>query len=421
MNAEVIAIGDELLIGQVTDTNSDYIAKRLNLHGVELLRVTRVRDRAGEITAAVNESLSRVPVVLLTGGLGPTKDDITKITLCGIFGGKLVYSPETQASNDALFARQGKEMNELTRRQAMLPDVCTVIPNPIGTAPGMLFRREGKILVSMPGVPFEMRNMMENGVLPIIDKAFPCRGYIMHATKLVSGFTESRLATYLNDYEASLPETVKLAYLPNMGIIRLRLTVRGSDKEEVASLLSQYSGSLTLLLAGHIVSETDMTPGEALGTLLKARGYTLSTAESCTGGNVAARIVAAAGASQYYKGGLISYDNSVKTNELGVPAKDLEAFGAVSDTVARSMARGVAMKLSTDCAIATSGVAGPDGGTAEKPVGTVAISVYRKGEEITRTVKFPPADREKNIERFTSAALTMMIELLMREGGCRTR
>lgn len=414
MNAEVIAIGDELLIGQVTDTNSGYIARQLNRHGIELLRVMQVRDRADEITAAVNESLARVPIVLLTGGLGPTGDDITKSTLCEIFGGRLVYSPETQASNDALFARQGKEMNDLTRRQAMLPDVCTVLPNPVGTAPAMLFRRGEKILISMPGVPFEMRNIMETSVLPLIEKTYPARGYIMHATKLVSGFTESRLAMHLCEYEQTLPESLKLAYLPNMGIIRLRLTARGNSKEQLEADLSKYSAKLTELLSGHIVSEHDMTPAEALGNLLKSKGLTISTAESCTGGNVAARLVSVPGASQYYKGGIVSYDNSVKIKELGVSEQDIATYGVVSDAVARSMARGVAGKLFTDCAIATSGVAGPDGGTPEKPVGTVSISVYRKGEEITRTIKFPPADREKNTERFTSTAITMMIELLMR-------
>ena len=415
MNAEVIAIGDELLIGQVTDTNSGYIARQLNRHGIELIRVTQVRDRAEEITAAVNESLSRVSVVLLTGGLGPTKDDITKTTLCEIFGGKLVYSEQTQASNDALFARQGKEMNELTRRQAMLPDVCTIIPNPIGTAPAMLFRRGEEILVSMPGVPFEMRNIMENSVIPIIDEMFPTRGHIIHTTKLISGFTESRLATYLSDYETALPSSLKLAYLPNMGIIRLRLTARGNDRAELTALMTRYSSELSELLSGHIVAEEDMTPGEALGKLLKTNGCTISTAESCTGGNVAARIVAVSGASEYYKGGIVSYDNNVKTAELGVSVQDLQTYGAVSDAVARSMARGAAGKFATDCAIATSGVAGPGGGSPEKPVGTVSISVYKKGEEITRTIKFPPSDREKNIERFTSTAITMMIELLMQK------
>lgn len=413
MKAEVIAIGDELLIGQVTDTNSNYIGRKLNQHGIELTRVTQVRDRAEEITAAVNESMNRVPILLMTGGLGPTKDDITKNTLCEIFGGKLVYSEQTQASNDALFARQGKEMNELTRRQALLPDVCTVIPNPIGTAPAMLFRRGEKILISMPGVPFEMRNIMENSAIPIIEKLFPERGYIKHATKLVCGFTESRLATYLNEYETALPESLKLAYLPNMGIIRLRLTARGKDEAEITTELSRYSAQLTRLLENHIVAEQDMTPGEALGNLLKSKGYTISTAESCTGGNVAARIVAVSGASEYYTGGVVSYDNNVKIKELGVSEQDLKAHGAVSNTVARSMARGTAEKFATDCAIATTGVAGPGGGTPEKPVGTISISVYKKGKEITRTIKFPPADREKNIERFTSTAITMMIELLM--------
>lgn len=415
MNAEVIAIGDELLIGQVTDTNSSYMGRKLNQHGIELVRVTQVRDRSDEITAAVNESLSRVPIVLLTGGLGPTKDDITKNTLCKIFGAKLVYSEQTQKSNDALFASQGKEMNELTRCQAMQPDTCTILPNPIGTAPAMLFRRGEKILISMPGVPFEMRHIMENSVIPMIDRLFPERGFIKHFTMLVCGFTESRLATYLGEYESALPENLKLAYLPNMGIIRLRLTARGSSEADLTKTLEEYSAKLTKLLEYHIVAEQDMTPGEALGKLLKDGGYTISTAESCTGGNVAARIVAVSGASRYYVGGVVSYDNNVKIKELGVSEQDIATYGVVSDTVARGMARGTAAKFGTDCAIATSGIAGPEGGSPEKPVGTVSISVYKRGEEITRTIKYPQADREKNIERFTSTAITMMIELLMQK------
>lgn len=415
MNSEIIVIGDELLIGQVTDTNSGFIAHKLNEVGIDVCRVVTVRDREDEITAAVNESMARSGLVMVTGGLGPTNDDITKITLCRIFGGKMIFSPETQAANDRLFAMRGIQMNELTRSQSMLPDVCTVIPNKLGTAPAMLFRRDGKMLVSMPGVPFEMHDIIENRVIPIIKENFHNRGNVLHATRLVCGFTESRLAEYLSEYESSLPADIKLAYLPNMGIIRLRLTAHGDNRNTISAKLRRYISKLDTLLGDHLLVKGDMKPAEALGLLLKERGLTISTAESCTGGGVAAQITSVPGASDYFKGGIVAYHNSIKTEYLGVKENDIRAYGVVSNPVAEQMAYGASINFGTNCSIATSGIAGPGGGSKAKPVGTVAISVFCNGVHITQTLTFPPADRSKNVERFTATAITMMIGLLKQQ------
>ncbi|MEG1642596.1 MAG: CinA family nicotinamide mononucleotide deamidase-related protein [Bacteroidales bacterium] len=415
MDSEIIVIGDELLIGQVTDTNSGFIARKMNEIGVDVCRVVTVRDREEEITAAISEAMSRVDLVLVTGGLGPTNDDITKSTLCNLFGGKLIFSSETQAANDHLFSMRGKDMNDLTRSQAMLPDVCTIIPNELGTAPAMLFNRGQKLLISMPGVPFEMCNIVEKSIISIIKENFTDRGNILHITRLVCGITESQLAEYLSEYENSLPKEIKLAYLPNMGIIRLRLTAHGTNQDQVSVNLCHYAEKLDHLLGGYLLAKEDMHPAGALGLLLKERGLTISTAESCTGGNIAAQITSISGASEYFKGGIVTYHNSTKISRLSVKEEDIRTYGVVSNAVVEQMARGAAVNFGTNCAIATSGIAGPGGGSKTKPVGTVAVSVYYNGEHITQTLSFPPSDRIKNIDRFTSTAITMMINMLKGE------
>ena len=411
MKCEIIVIGDELLIGQVTDTNSGYIARRLNPVGVEIMRTTAIRDREEEIVVAVEESMNRAEAVIVTGGLGPTNDDITKTTLCKIFGGKMVFSQATQDSNDALFAKHGKEMNSLTRSQAMVPDCCKVLPNVVGTAPGMIFKREGKMLISLPGVPYEMQKLIDDSILPMFERC-ATNDQIFHSTRVVTGFTESKLAIYLTDYEASLPESIKLAYLPKPNVIRLRLTARGRDSEALYCDMYEATRKLDELLKANIISYDDATLEEILLKELQERKYTISTAESCTGGGLASKITSISGASANFIGSIVAYDNSIKTNILGVSEEAIKENGVVSTQVVEQMAKGVAEKMNTDCAIATSGIAGPTGGSKQKPVGTIAIGLYCKGQIHSLLVTIPAASRARNVERFIDLALFNMIKLI---------
>ncbi|MBR5533150.1 MAG: CinA family nicotinamide mononucleotide deamidase-related protein [Bacteroidales bacterium] len=411
MKCEIIVIGDELLIGQVTDTNSGYIARRLNPVGVDIMRVTAIRDLEDEIISAVEEAMSRADAVIVTGGLGPTNDDITKTTLCKIFGGKMIFSQSTQDNNDALFARMGKEMNSLTRSQAMVPDCCKVLPNVVGTAPGMIFKREGKMLISLPGVPYEMQKLIEDSILPLFERC-ATTDKIFHSTRIVEGFTESNLALYLADYEASLPSTIKLAYLPKPRLIRLRLTARGNDSEALYCDMYQATLKLDELLKDNIISYEDLTLQEILLRLLQERNLTISTAESCTGGGVASKLTSVSGASANFMGSVVAYDNSIKINTIGVSEEVIKEYGVVSTQVVEQMAKGVAEKMKTDCAIATSGIAGPSGGSKQKPVGTIAIGLYCCGETRSCLVTIPATSRDRNVERFVDLALFNMIKFI---------
>lgn len=411
MKCEIIVIGDELLIGQVTDTNSGYIARKLNPVGVEIMRTTAIRDRAEEIVSAVEESMSRAEAVIVTGGLGPTNDDITKTTLCKIFGGKMVFSQATQDNNDALFAKHGKEMNSLTRSQAMVPDCCKVLPNVVGTAPGMIFKRDGKMLISLPGVPYEMQKLIDDSILPMFERC-ATTDKIFHSTRVVTGFTESKLAIYLTDYEASLPSTIKLAYLPKPNVIRLRLTARGNNSETLYCDMYEATRKLDELLKDNIISYEDATLEEILLKELQERKCTISTAESCTGGGLASKITSISGASANFMGSVVAYDNSIKTGVLQVSEDTIKEHGVVSTQVVEQMAKGVAEKMKTDCAIATSGIAGPTGGSKQKPVGTIAIGLYCKGQTHSLLVTIPSASRARNVERFIDLALFNMIKFI---------
>ncbi|MCP9611225.1 competence/damage-inducible protein A [Coprobacter tertius] len=411
MNVEIIVIGDELLIGQVTDTNSAWIARELNKIGWEITEITTVRDRREEMLSAFNQSFARVNVVLVTGGLGPTKDDMTKQTLCDFFGGKMIFDDSVLQNIERWLSKRKIKLNDSTRSQAMVPDVCSVIQNPVGTAPVMWFEREGKVLVSMPGVPFEMKNAMENEVIPRLRHRFPDHTSIRHFTCLVMNFTESALSEYLTDFEAEMPSAVKLAYLPNPGVIRLRLTARGEDDLETCRMLEKQAEKLCGLLGKNIFSYRDTTMAGALGAILEKEGYTVATAESCTGGNIAHEITLIPGSSAYYKGSIVSYANEIKETVLGVSTEDLEKYGAVSRQVVEQMVKGVQKLMHTDCAVATSGVAGPNGGTSEKPVGTVWIAVAL-GDKIVSEKFLFGENRKYNIERATHMAFLSMIKLL---------
>lgn len=411
MNVEIIVIGDELLIGQVTDTNSGWIARELNHIGWEVTEITTVRDRSREITDALNSSFGRVDVVLMTGGLGPTKDDITKQTLCDYFGGKLVFDESVFANVEAIFRRRKLTMNDSTRNQAYVPNVCTVIQNPVGTAPVMWFERNGKVLVSMPGVPTEMKTVMKEVVISRLREYFQDHSSILHRTCLVKDFTESRLSETLSDFEAQLPACIKLAYLPTPGVIRLRLTARGDEESYLQKIIDDEFFKLRTILGSHLFCGSDTTLAGALGSILTERGETLATAESCTGGNIAHEITRVAGSSVYFKGSVVAYSNEVKIRVLNVSLETLSGFGAVSRETVLQMVSGVQRLLSSDCAIATSGIAGPGGGSVEKPVGTVWIAV-RYGERSEVECFCFEGDREQVIARATQSALLMLIQLM---------
>ena len=409
MFAEIITIGDELLIGQVTDTNSTWMGRELNKVGIEVIRVVSVRDRADEIIEAVDASMKRANIVLVTGGLGPTKDDITKQTLCKYFGTRLIFSEAVFENVKRVLA--GKiPMNALNKSQAMVPEDCIVINNRVGSASVSWFEKDGKVLVSMPGVPQEMTTVMSEEVIPRLCAKFRTDA-IVHRTFTVQKYPESVLAEKLESWEMALPACLKLAYLPKPGLIRLRLTGRGQNRSEVEACVNTESAKLEAILGEDILDEED-TPIEILiGELLKKKNLTLSTAESCTGGSIAARITSVAGSSEYFKGSIVAYANEVKTELLGVSMETLEKRGAVSEETVIEMVKGAMKALKTDCAVATSGIAGPSGGTEEKPVGTVWIAAAYKSEICTMKQE-TNRGREMNVERASNNALLLLRKLV---------
>lgn len=409
MFAEIITIGDELLIGQVIDTNSAWMGQELNKIGIEVLRIVSIRDREEEILEAVDNAMKRVNIVLMTGGLGPTKDDITKQTLCKYFNTELIFSEEVYENVKRVLA--GKiPMNKLNKSQAMVPKDCIVINNPVGSASISWFERNGKVLVSMPGVPQEMTAVMTESILPKLHERFQT-DVIMHRTFLVQHYPESVLAEKLETWENALPECIKLAYLPNLGIIRLRLTGRGQKEDEVKDILACETDKLKKILGEDIVCEEDTPLEIIIGELLKKKKLTLSTAESCTGGSIAARLTSIAGSSEYFTGSVVAYSNEVKMGLLGVSSETLELHGAVSEETVIEMVKGAMKTLKTDCAVATSGIAGPGGGTPDKPVGIVWIAAGYKNE--IRTYRQETnRGRAMNVERAGNNALLLLRDLL---------
>ena len=379
MQAEVIAIGTELLLGQTIDTNSAWIGEQLAEMGVTLRRKTVIADRADDVRAALDAALPETKWVLVTGGLGPTKDDLTKSVLNEYFGGTLEFRPEVYAHIEALFARMGRVPGPLNRGQAELPDVCEPLFNAKGTAPGMLFQRGEVRYVSMPGVPYEMKYLMEAHVLPRMRAESDA--HIEHRFFMIQGIPESELATRIADWESALPQGLSLAYLPSPGIVKLRLTARTQSSDLAATLLEPAAHGLRAVLGTDIFSEDWKTIEEVVGERLAAAGQTVATAESCTGGSIAALLTRVPGSSRYVLGGIVAYANDVKMRNLGVNEADLLMHGAVSEPVVRAMARGARTRFGSDWGVASSGVAGPDGGSAEKPVGTVWLAVSGPGVE----------------------------------------
>ena len=414
MDYSIIVVGDELLIGQVTDTNSGWIARNLRPYGWKTKSVKVVSDDAKEIEKAIDEAFDQTDVVLMTGGLGPTKDDITKSTLCEYFGGEMVLDEATLLNVEEVLNKRGLTMNDLNHNQAMVPSSCRVIQNRVGTAPLMWFEKDDKVLVSMPGVPFETETMMAEAVIPQLVEHFMNDKYIEYRTFVVIDYSESVLALTLADFESRLPEFVKLAYLPKPGVIRLRLSAIGDDEAEIKAAMDELEKSLYEILGKNIIANEDKTPSEILGGLLLKHNMTLATAESCTGGNVAHTITQVAGSSAYFVGSVVSYCNEVKKNLLGVAEKVLNTEGAVSEPTVRQMSLGVSSLLGTDCAVATSGIAGPGGAVPGKPVGTVWMSAKCGDRLVTECRRFP-GSRDRVIERATTHVTLMLIKLLLGE------
>ncbi|MDL2323061.1 competence/damage-inducible protein A [Bacteroidales bacterium OttesenSCG-928-A17] len=411
MSAEIITIGDELLIGQVIDTNSSWIARELNKIGVDVVYKTTVGDIESDILDAFEKATSRVDLILVTGGLGPTKDDITLTSLCKFFQTELVFDEKTLETIEEVVRLINKPLNSLTRDQAYVPKAATVIQNRMGTAPSTWFEKDGKILVSMPGVPYEMQWLVSNEIIPRLQNYFKLNDSIQHHTFWVKSYTESLLALALESFENELPPEIKLAYLPSSGLIRLRLTGRSDDKNALTELMISQRDKLCALLKNDIISEEDESLEWILDKKLKEKGLTLSLAESCTGGKLSSLFTAIPGCSVYYKGSVTSYSNEAKVNILSVSPDDIDIHGAVSRAVVEQMVTGAQRLFSSDCAIATSGIAGPDGGTPDKPVGTVWISA-RYGDQMKSELFHFSKNRENNIMRACNSALRMLLEML---------
>lgn len=411
MRAEIITIGDELLIGQVVDTNSAWIAERLNTIGIELYQITSVHDERDHIIAALDEAFGRADIVFTTGGLGPTNDDITKHVLCEYFHTRLIESVRVRAHIQALYEDRPDVLNRLTATQWLVPESAEILENRVGSAPLMIFHHGQQLLASMPGVPYEMKIAMEEQILPYIEsrvESRESREQILHRTLQVTGIPESSLAILLEDFEHDKPSALHLAYLPKDGIIRLRLSSYGELTE---AEMNHWFEHLKRLVAAYLIADTDEPLEMLVGRILKAKGQTISTAESCTGGKLAALLNKHSGSSVFYKGSVVAYANEVKQNVLKVRCDDLETCGAVSEQVVTQMALGVKRLLNTDYAIATSGVAGPTGGTPEKPVGTVWIAIATSDKVYAECFHLGKL-REQITDRACLKALVKLLELL---------
>lgn len=413
MNVTIINIGDELLIGQVVNTNASTMAHMLTEAGMEVMKTVVVGDSRDDIWQAVDAAMHSSDAVLVTGGLGPTKDDITKKLLCDYFGSELVESTVALDNVRRIFAVRGFELTPVNRAQALVPACCEVLNNDLGTAPCMWFEHEGHILVSLPGVPFEMEWLMANRVIPKLQEHFRT-DVIINKNILTQGIGESFLSDLIEPWELALPASIKLAYLPVAGMTKLRLTARGSDAATLQTELAKALDGLRHIAGQFIVGEDCETLAELVHRTLTERGLTLATAESCTGGAIASALTAQAGASAYFLGGVVAYSNKVKESALGVNHSTLEAHGAVSEETAREMAEGVRRRFGTDLAIATTGIAGPDGGTKEKPVGTVWIAVSSNAGTNAALLNFPGRRRQQNIDRTVNQAFSMMMKLVVK-------
>jgi len=415
MKAEIISIGDELLIGQVINTNSSWMAVELNKNGIQVIKITTIGDSGDEIKKAITNAHNNADIILLTGGLGPTKDDITKQVLADYYDSKLIFHEPTYEQVKFIFAMRKFKVSDVNKKQAEIPEACIPLKNNHGTAPGMWFENNGKVLVSLPGVPFEMKSLLKEEVIPRLQSKFQLK-HIFHKTIMTTGVGESMLAEMIEDWENTLPRNIKLAYLPQPGIVRLRLSAAGNNKQELENEIITHCKKLTTYIPEIIFGYDDISLEEVISNKLMNTGCTLSTAESCTGGYIAHLITSIAGSSNYFKGAIVSYSNQVKESQLGVNSNILEKHGAVSREVIEQMAIGGKKQLKTDYCLATSGIAGPEGGTKEKPVGTIWIALATPTGVQSKLFHFGE-HRGRNIRRSSLAALNMLrMELVTKLG-----
>ena len=415
MKAEIITIGDEILIGQIVDTNSAWMGQQLNLHGIEVYQVTSVHDNHDHIIKSFADAEKNVDLVLITGGLGPTKDDITKNCLCEYFGTELVFYPEVFEHVQALLLSRNVAINQLNRDQALLPASCTVLHNSAGTASGMWFERNETIFISMPGVPFEMEALMTEEVFPRLTRLGIMQS-IVHKTVLTIGLPESMLAEKIEKWESALPDFIKLAYLPSPLMVRLRLSGYGNNKSMLEAEIGKQVNELMAIIPEHVFGFDNDNLSLVIGRMLVESSKTLAVAESCTGGNIAHFVTSNPGSSAYFKGGVVAYSNEIKTKLLNIPLEIIETFGAVSQQVAEAMALGAKNILNADYSVSTTGIAGPDGGSGEKPVGTVWIAVAGPSGIQSKNYLFRH-NRERNIIRSTQTALNMLRTFILTENS----
>ena len=416
IEASIITIGDELLIGQVIDTNGAWMSQELNKAGIWVSRRVSVGDSWSGIWNCLDQELISADILLITGGLGPTADDITKPLLCKYFGGNLVVDPGALKNVKYIFETVlQRPMIDRNLRQAEVPDNCVVLQNSRGTAPGMWFEKDSKIIISLPGVPYEMKGLMTGEVIPRLAARFSLPA-ISHRTLLVAGIGESFLAEHIQGFEKSLPQHIKLAYLPNYGMLRLRLTARGNIKDQVEKELEIPFNKLRLAVQDWLVVDQDATMQEAIGQLLVSKKLTLVTAESCTGGTLAHLITSVPGSSQYFVGSVISYANRIKEKILGVKKETLDSFGAVSEQTVKEMAAGALRLLDADLVVATSGIMGPGGGKPGKPVGMVWIGVGDRHNIMAEKMQFR-FDRQRNIDLTSTFALNLLRKFILNGGG----
>ena len=409
MLASIITVGDEILIGQIVDTNSAWMAQKLNEVGISVAEIRSVGDDKDQIICAIQELLKSTDYIFMTGGLGPTNDDITKKVLCEMLNCDLVLNQDALVNVKELLGRRGIDINENNHNQAMVPHKAEVFVNKLGTAPGMMFRFDKKLLFSMPGVPFEMQHLMTNHFIPQIKNSSGPQK-IFHKTILTSGLPEAILAEKLANWENGLPEEIRLAYLPSPGFIRLRLSLYEAT-DDLLKTLERKVVELKSIIPDNFINDQNLNPDQFVSELLAKYNKTLSTAESCTGGKIASIITSHPGSSKIFKGSVVAYDNDVKVNVLGVDADLVEKYGAVSSQVVEQMASGVRRLLKTDFALATSGIAGPDGGTPEKPVGTVWIALATPKKVVSRKLLLFK-QREFNIIGAANAAILMLVDEL---------
>jgi nicotinamide-nucleotide amidase len=406
MKAEIITIGDEIIIGQVTDTNSSFIAEELNKTGIEIIRITSVPDNKDSITEALDNAKKKADIIIMTGGLGPTGDDITKNTLAEYFNSTLAINQDVLDRIKVFLSNRSMEITERNIRQAELPDNCRIISNSYGTASGMWFEEYGRIFISLPGVSYEMKSMITNDIIPEFKKRFKLP-FIIHKTILTNGMTESEMAEHLKNWESKLPAYIKLAYLPSPGILRLRLSGTGIDKSKIENEIKNQTDKLFKLISDYVFGYDNDRIEEITGKLLAEHNLTVAVAESCTGGKISELITSVPGSSSYFKGSVIAYSNEIKISLLGVSENDIKKYGAVSEEVVKAMAEKTMNLYNTDFAIATSGIAGPSGGTMQKPVGTTWIAVASKDKTIARKFSFGE-HRGRNILKASVTALNML-------------